>query len=156
MNRAEISITTESPDETRAIGQTIGRSLEAGACIALLGTLGAGKTEMVKGIAAGAEVDGDVVVNSPTYLIVNEYPGRVYLFHIDAYRLSGSEELHAAGFGEMCDGRGAVVIEWADRVEDALPADRLTVHIEHAGDQSRRIRIATSGPRSQRIADAVK
>ncbi len=145
MNSGEWVILSDSPSRTREIGRRIGALLTHGTCVALVGQLGAGKTEMVKGITSGAGVADDVVVNSPTYVIVNEYPGRLYIHHIDAYRLGGAEELEAVGIDEMLSGEGAVLIEWADRVSDLLPSDCLHISIEHAGGDERRIRVR--GPR---------
>lgn len=139
MNNNEWIILSDSPSRTQEIGRQIGELLAPGTCVALTGQLGAGKTEMVKGIAAGAGVAGDVVVNSPTYVIVNEYPGRVYIHHIDAYRLGGAEELEAIGIDEMLAGEGAVLIEWADRVPEVLPPDCLYISIEHTGGDERHI-----------------
>ena len=154
MKTRDRSILSESPEMTRALGRRIGRVLQPGDCIALAGPLGAGKTELVKGIAAGAEVPPGVTINSPTFVIVNEYPGRVYLHHVDAYRLGGTEELAAIGFVEMLQSGGAVIVEWADRVEALMPAGRLTICMEHAGERARRLTFQASGPASRRIAVA--
>ncbi len=134
----EHTFVTNSLEETADLGRRIGRSLQAGACVALNGPLGAGKTHLVKGIAVGLDVPSDVMVNSPTFVIINEYPGRLNVYHIDAYRLSGSDELSATGFDEMLASGGVILIEWAERVADLLPTNRLDVRIEHTGDHARR------------------
>jgi tRNA threonylcarbamoyladenosine biosynthesis protein TsaE len=136
MNR--LTITTRSPAQTSALGAIIGRHVQTGTCIALDGPLGAGKTQLVKGIAIGTNVPPDVMVNSPTFVIVNEYPGRVRLFHIDAYRLSGSPEIVDLGIDEML-ATGVVLIEWAQRVADALPDDRLNVSMAHVSETEREV-----------------
>ncbi len=138
----EWTLTSDSPEQTQRIGQRIGERLTAGSCVALTGQLGAGKTELVKGIAAGAGVTADVTVNSPTFVIINEYPGRLHLLHIDAYRLGGVEEIEAIGIEEMLAGPGAVLIEWADRVPEVLPEHCLHVAIEHTGGNARRLSLA--------------
>jgi len=137
------------------LGRRLGEALSGGSCVALVGELGAGKTAMVKGIAAGAGVSNDVSVNSPTFVIVNEYPGRVYIFHVDAYRMTSAEEFAAIGVGEMLTAHSAVLIEWADRVPSMLPADRLTILLEHAGPTDRRIFIGEGGPHSRRLLESV-
>src|ERR1041385_6709378 len=100
----EFTITSHSVEETISIGRRIGESLLAGDVVALLGELGAGKTYLTKGIARGLGVSAERAVNSPTFVLVNEYAGRFPLFHIDAYRLAGPEQLAALGFEEMCQG----------------------------------------------------
>ena len=147
-------VTSDGPAETIALGRRLGRRLDPGLCIAMTGTLGAGKTQLVKGLAAGAQVPPNVTVNSPTFVIVNEYPGRVYLYHIDAYRLGGPDDLLALGFDEMITSGAAVLLEWADRVDAALPDDRLVVHLEHAGDTMRRITLTPIGQTARRLLDA--
>lgn len=148
-------ITTVSPEATRAFGRRIGQALHSGACIGLVGPLGSGKTELVKGIAAGAGVPNDVTVNSPTFVIINQYPGRVSIYHVDAYRLSGSEELEAIGFAEMLASGGTVIVEWADRVTSVMPVDCVTVRMEHVARTSRRITAYASEPASRRIIAAL-
>ncbi len=151
----ELHITTHSPDETRSLGRRLGEILDAGCCVALSGPLGAGKTLLVRGIAEGAGVPEHVTVNSPTFVIVNEYPGRFPLLHIDAYRLSGPEELLDIGFDEMTTGGGAVIVEWADRVAGILPRDHLAARIDHAGESVRRFVWRAGGERSQRMLTAL-
>ncbi len=128
------AVTCSNLSETDHVGRALGSLLEQGHVVALIGPLGAGKTTLVKGIAAGAGVRDLRQVNSPTFVIVNEYEGHLRseplpIYHIDVYRLRGSEDLDAIGFDEMCRG-GVVIVEWADRVIDLLPADRLTITIE--------------------------
>ncbi|MCP4251266.1 MAG: tRNA (adenosine(37)-N6)-threonylcarbamoyltransferase complex ATPase subunit type 1 TsaE [bacterium] len=139
MNRAVHSVETNSPEATRALGRRLGEALRGGEVIALIGPLGAGKTQLVKGIAAGNGATDPSQVTSPTFTLVNEYPGRVDLYHLDAYRLSGGAELAALGLDEMMRDDAAVVIEWADRAEEVLPTDRLTVRLEATGAESRRL-----------------
>jgi tRNA threonylcarbamoyladenosine biosynthesis protein TsaE len=146
------SIESCSVEQTRRIGQGIGEALEARDAVALIGGLGAGKTQLVKGIAAGAGVRDPAAVNSPTFVIVNEYPGRLVLYHIDAYRLAGPGELIAIGVEEMLESESAVVIEWADRVMEVLPADRLIVRMAISGPTRRRIEFVPSGSRARRLA----
>lgn len=151
----ERSMTTHSAGETAAFGARLGRSMDGGLCVGLVGPLGAGKTQFVRGVAAGLDVPADVVVNSPTFVIVNEYPGRLYIYHIDAYRLCGAEELSAVGFEEMVRDSAVVLVEWADRVVGVLPHDCLHVRFEHAGETVRRITLSARGERSRRALAAL-
>ncbi len=151
----ELTVTTHAPDETENLGRRLGCGIESGLCVALIGTLGAGKTHFVRGVAAGMDVPSDVTVNSPTFVICNEYPGRCHVYHIDAYRLGGSGELSAIGFEEMLRDSAIVLVEWADRVVDALPDDHLRAEFEHAGETVRRITFAARGDRARRTLEAL-
>lgn len=149
MAKSEHAVESHSVDETLLVGRRLGAALRGGDAVALIGELGAGKTQLVKGIAVGAGVRDARVVNSPTFVIVNEYAGRINLYHVDAYRLSGSAELEAIGIDEMFGAGSAVVIEWADRVASVLPEDHLRVRLDAVGDQQRRILFEATGGRSR-------
>ncbi len=125
--------------------------LRPGDCLALSGPLGAGKTTLVRAVAEHLGMD-PAEVSSPTFTICQEYDGgRVPLSHLDAYRLSGPDELETIGWAEMLDaGERAVIIEWADRITEALPADRLDITLDHVDEQHRRMTIEC---RSRRWAD---
>jgi tRNA threonylcarbamoyladenosine biosynthesis protein TsaE len=125
-------IVTAAAAETRARGRELGQAASAGAFLALIGPLGAGKTEMAKGVAEGLGVT--TVVNSPTFVLMNEHQGRLLLFHIDAYRLADPEEAVAAGLLEERQAEGVTVAEWADRLDRWLPGDRLELRIEPDGE----------------------
>lgn len=116
-----LSITSKSAEETIQIGRRIGHKLKGGEVLALCGELGAGKTCLIKGIAAGAgaEASGKEVV-SPTFVIVKEYRGTFDIYHIDAYRLRSVEEFERIGFDDFCYPKSIVMIEWADKIESAL------------------------------------
>jgi tRNA threonylcarbamoyladenosine biosynthesis protein TsaE len=134
-------ITTHSPEETVAVGERFGRALQPGAVVALIGELGAGKTHFVKGVALGLGVSDPARVNSPTFVLVNEYAGRLPIFHLDAYRLRGSGDLNEIGFDEILESGGVVLIEWADRVPAAIPANAITVRFEVVSPTERRVTI---------------
>jgi tRNA threonylcarbamoyladenosine biosynthesis protein TsaE len=121
-------VVTDAAAETRARGRDLGEAAHAGAFLALIGPLGAGKTEMAKGVAEGLGVAS--VVNSPTFVLMNEHEGRLRLFHIDAYRLADPGEAVAAGLLEERQAEGVTVAEWADRLDGWLPGDRLELRIE--------------------------
>jgi tRNA threonylcarbamoyladenosine biosynthesis protein TsaE len=133
------SLATSSPSETRALGARLGTAAGPGTLIALVGPLGAGKTQLAKGVAQGLGVS--TVVNSPTFVLMNEHPGRLRLFHVDAYRLDDPEEALAAGLLDERELAGVTVVEWADRLDGWLPDERLDIEIEAdpAGDPERRV-----------------
>jgi tRNA threonylcarbamoyladenosine biosynthesis protein TsaE len=120
-------LATDTAAQTRAIGRALGVAAEPGAIVALRGPLGAGKTQLAKGIAAGLGVRG--VVNSPTFVLMNEHVGRLRLFHVDAYRLHDPEEAEAAGLFDERQALGVTVVEWADRLDGWLPDHRLEIEI---------------------------
>jgi tRNA threonylcarbamoyladenosine biosynthesis protein TsaE len=142
------------PDHTRAIGRKIGQAAREGTVVALTGPLGAGKTQLAKGIADGLEVRS--VVNSPTFILMNEHVGRLRLFHVDAYRLSDPEEAVAAGLLDDRQARGVTVIEWADRLDGWLPAERLEIHLDALPERPthRELRWWATGSTHDRLAEA--
>jgi tRNA threonylcarbamoyladenosine biosynthesis protein TsaE len=113
--------------------------------VGLVGPLGAGKTQLVKGMAVGNALGDPKKVTSPTFTLVHEYPGRLQLYHVDAYRLQRSEELAALGFEEWIRPDATVVIEWADRVYAVIPDDRLWVELEVTGPTTRRMTFTAVG-----------
>ena len=132
---AERLISTESAEETRKLAARLGLLLRAGDVVSLTGDLGAGKTTFTQGLAVGLGIPDDVVVNSPTFTILAEhFEGRVPLYHFDVYRLGGVSDLYDLAFDEYVDGSGVVVVEWADRIRDALPDDTLYVDVEFDSD----------------------
>ena len=137
-----IDITSNSPDETIEFGRRLGAQLRGGEVIGLCGPLGSGKTHLIKGIAAGAGAKDRTQVTSPTFVIVNEYCGRLDIYHIDAYRLNSVSEFEMLGFDDFCYPQSVVLIEWADRVEPALRASGcIRVELEHAGKTKREIHV---------------
>ncbi len=130
---------TTSPVETEAIGEALGKKITAGAVIAYLGDLGAGKTAFTRGLARGLGYREPVT--SPTYTIVNEYlGGRLPLFHFDMYRLHSSDDLWDIGWEDYLDRGGVCAVEWSENVADAME-DAIRVIIEKTGEDSRRITI---------------
>ena len=154
MAPAHGELRSDGPSATRAIGRALGREARPGTFISLIGELGAGKTQLAKGVAEGLEVP--TVVNSPTFVLMNEHAGRLPLYHVDAYRLAHPEEALDAGLVEDRQSDGVVVLEWADRLDGWLPADRLEITIGGDGDDpsARTLRWAASGSAHARLADA--
>jgi tRNA threonylcarbamoyladenosine biosynthesis protein TsaE len=120
------------PDDRHEIGRCMGAAAAPGTVLALTGELGAGKTQLAKGVAAGLGVTS--VVNSPTFVLMNEHPGRLRLYHVDAYRLGAADEAAAAGLLDERLADGVMVVEWADRLDGWLPAGRLEIHLETVPD----------------------
>ncbi|MEQ8764738.1 MAG: tRNA (adenosine(37)-N6)-threonylcarbamoyltransferase complex ATPase subunit type 1 TsaE [Planctomycetota bacterium] len=136
-----IEITSESPEETRELARWIGRLLQPGDVIALDGCLGAGKTCFTQGLAAGLEVDSEEGLSSPSYTLMNEYPGRLTLYHFDAYFFEKGESLLDAGADDYFFGEGVCVVEWAEKVRDVLPEGHLSIRIEPIGATRRHLRL---------------
>ena len=111
MNQREKELCSHSEEETRRLGEIIGKNLVRGDLVALIGDLGSGKTCLTKGLAKSLGVSDEYEITSPTFTIINEYPGRFPLWHVDAYRLENSREMMDAGFEDFCNGGGVVVIE---------------------------------------------
>jgi len=131
-----MTIITNSENETILEGEKLGRSLEPGAVVALYGELGAGKTAFTRGIAAGLGIGMNV--SSPTFTIVNEYPGEIPLFHFDMYRLESENDLFDIGWDDYHDRGGVCVVEWSEKVSAAFHRDTVTVKIEILDANTRR------------------
>jgi tRNA threonylcarbamoyladenosine biosynthesis protein TsaE len=131
---------------TAAFGAAIAEVLPPGTTVALCGTLGAGKTRLVQAIAEAVGIERRSVV-SPTFVLVQEHHGRRDIYHIDVYRLHDEDEFLALGPEEFFESDALTLIEWADRVEGCLPKNRIEIHIEVTGPQSRRFEVVAVGPR---------
>ena len=142
---------SQSPEETQALGEQLGRQLQPGEVVAFSGDLGAGKTCMIQGVCAGLGIADQV--NSPTFILINEYVGQaggqaVAVYHFDLYRLRSERELEALGAEEYFYGQGICLIEWPERARTALPPRRREVVLEHCGPQARRIVLKALSPPS--------
>ena len=136
----ERTITTNSPQKTIELGAEIGRQLRGGEVIALAGPLGSGKTHLIKGIAAGAGAKDRKEVNSPTFVIINEYDGRLHIYHIDAYRINSIAEFEMLGFDDLLSPESVVVIEWADKVDEVVAQTHpIRVELRHESRTRRTI-----------------
>jgi len=139
---ATIELLSRSVEETMALGERIGRCLKGGEVFAISGPLGSGKTHLIKGIVVGCGCKDLDQVSSPTFVLVNEYPGRFQIYHIDAYRLNSIREFEMLGFEELLHPGAVVLIEWADKVAASLERiDCIQVHLEHVGPTQRHLRI---------------
>ena len=139
MQFLEEPVISNSEAQTRSLGRQFAECLEPGHVVALYGTLGAGKTQFVKGIASYFEIP-EQQVNSPTFTLVNEYPGdNNTLFHFDAYRIEQVSEFFEMGYEDYFFGDGICLVEWPDRVEALLPDDVIRLRFTHLGDDRREI-----------------
>src|SRR4051812_42980683 len=135
------TFTAQTEADTDRLGAALASVLPPGTVIALIGTLGAGKTRLVQAVAAALGVDR-ANVTSPTFVLVNEYTtGRLPIYHFDTYRLKDDDEFLNLGPDEYFDGRGITFVEWADRVADLRPAERIEITIEVTGESSRHVTI---------------
>jgi tRNA threonylcarbamoyladenosine biosynthesis protein TsaE len=138
----ELTLTSNSPEQTVELGRRIGAQLRGGEVFAIYGPLGSGKTRLIKGIAAGAGADDLRNVTSPTFVLVNQYEGRFDIYHIDAYRLNSIAEFEMLGFDDFCYPQSVVLIEWADKIESAIRnIDFIRIELAHTGEHSRTIHI---------------
>jgi tRNA threonylcarbamoyladenosine biosynthesis protein TsaE len=135
---------------TVALGAALAECLPPRAVVALIGTLGAGKTRLVQAVAAAAGVDPREVM-SPTFVLIHEYQGRLPIYHFDTYRLRDEDEFLQLGPEEYFDRPAWTFIEWADRVERCLPRERLEIRIEPTGPTSRRFQISAVGESYQAV-----
>jgi tRNA threonylcarbamoyladenosine biosynthesis protein TsaE len=147
MQFLELTLSTHGPDETLALGRHMGSLLEAGDVVALIGDLGAGKTCLAKGIARGLDVPESSYVRSPSFMILNMYPGRHTLHHLDLYRIHSPAELEDLGYREIFYGEGVTVIEWADKIDSLLPEEHLRVCLDFQDETGRVITLAGIGNR---------
>ncbi len=141
--RSVMVLLSRSPEETFRVGKILAEGLTAGDVVALTGELGSGKTCLTQGIACGLGVPGDYAVTSPTFTLINEYPGRqMNLYHLDVYRLKGCADLAEMGYDEYLYGGGVMVIEWAEKVLEAVPDDALFVTMTYLDENQRKIELS--------------
>lgn len=152
---SEWTFQSTSETETQRLGTMLAQRLEPGTVIALNGNLGAGKTRLVQAIAAALGVDR-AEVNSPTFVLIQEYQGHLPLYHFDTYRLQDTDEFLELGADDLLYSDGICLIEWADKVAEVLPRDLLQINIEHSSDTARTFHIKGQGSRSTKIVDALK
>ena len=149
------SIITNSPEETQNLGIKIGKLVECGTVISLIGDLGSGKTAFVQGLARGLGVSEDYYITSPTFTIINEYPGRCRLFHVDLYRVNDPEELENIGFIDIVNGVGVTAIEWADLLPDNFIQNHLTLRIVRVDDTSRELSFFSYGHKIEELINKI-
>jgi tRNA threonylcarbamoyladenosine biosynthesis protein TsaE len=149
----ERQLTSPDPETTRALGATLAVAARPGDLVCLWGELGAGKTQFAKGFGAGLGVTA--VINSPSFVLMAEYAGRLPLFHIDLYRLATAEEAMAGGLIDERQASGVTLVEWPDRLGSALPHERLDIRIDGSGDEPRTIIVRPADAAHVRYLNAV-
>lgn len=143
---AMFTFTANDEHDTDRLGAALAKALPPGTVVALVGTLGAGKTRLVQAVAAAVGVPR-ADVTSPTFVLVNEYTGgRLPIYHFDTYRLKDDDEFLNLGPDEYFDSNGLTFVEWADRVADLLPTERLEISISVTGEKSREFQITATSP----------
>ncbi len=147
---------SQGPEATFRLGEILGKNLAAGDIVALIGDLGSGKTCLTQGIARGLGVSERYQVTSPTFTLVNEYPGRLTLYHVDVYRLAGSADLEDMGCEEFLYGRGVAVIEWAEKVRGLLPEEACIVTMTYLDECQRKIEITGGREKMDRLVKVIK
>jgi tRNA threonylcarbamoyladenosine biosynthesis protein TsaE len=147
--------TARDERDTEALGTALGKSLAQGGVVALVGTLGAGKTRLVQSIAVALGADRRLV-NSPTFVLIQEYEAALPVYHCDTYRLRNVEEFLDLGIDEIFESHGVCLIEWADRVAGVLPPDHLRIDIDVTGPTARRFHLEAHGPKSAAILSAAQ
>ena len=146
----------ENQTDTERLGGLLAGLLPDGAVVALIGTLGAGKTRLVQAVAEASGIPKNLVT-SPTFVLIREYDeGDRPIYHFDAYRLERESEFRALGPDEYFDGFGLSFIEWADRVPDSIPVDCVTIEIEVLSAESRRFTISATGEKYADFAKKMK
>ena len=144
-------LVSTSHRHTDRLGQAIGLALRGGETIALYGSLGTGKTALVRGIAQGLGAS-PMAISSPTFVVIHEYyQGRLPLAHVDLYRIRSPRELESTGLSEYFSGQTVTAIEWADKGLAALPQDRIEIALNHRGTRSRTIQLSPTGPKSDEV-----
>jgi tRNA threonylcarbamoyladenosine biosynthesis protein TsaE len=136
---------------TEAFGRRLGDLLFPGAVIALVGPLGAGKTHLTRAVAEGLGIKNPAAVTSPTFVLIQEYPARLPVYHFDAYRLSGLREFAELGVDEYFQGDGVCLVEWGDKVESTLPTEYLRIEIRVLDADRRRFELTATGARYETL-----
>lgn len=146
----DLELPSAGEEDTRSVGERLGRELKRGDVVLLSGELGAGKTCLTQGIGRGLACGGQV--NSPSFVLMNEYPGRETLFHVDLYRIEDVEDLDELGLWDYAE-KGVLVIEWPERGAEILPGDGLVVELRTGalGPRSRTLRFIPRGPRGEEL-----
>ena len=155
LNR-QIQITSRSIHETQKLGQKIGTLIKHPLVIALAGDLGSGKTALVQGLASGLEVPSEYYITSPTFTLINEYPGRYPLVHVDLYRLENINDFEDIGLDDLMYDQAVIAIEWADKLSDGLPAKHLAITMEIIDTDCRKLSLVASGHNEVNLIIALK
>jgi tRNA threonylcarbamoyladenosine biosynthesis protein TsaE len=151
-----VFLQTGSPSDTIRLGKQIGRLLQRGDVVALVGELGAGKTRLISGLAQGAGVQKSDYVSSPSFTLINEYRGKIPFYHIDLYRLEKEQDAEELGLEEYFYGDGITALEWADRIPSLLPIGVLLIHVRYSGKKTRTIEMTGQGQRYEELITEIE
>jgi tRNA threonylcarbamoyladenosine biosynthesis protein TsaE len=149
-------IQTKRVSETIRIGKSIGGHLLPGDVVALVGELGAGKTQFIKGLAVGAGISNPAYISSPSFTLIHEYLGKIPFYHVDLFRLEREKEAEELGLEDYFQGEGITAIEWADKIPSLLPPQNLFIHITYLGKNSRSLEIIGRGKRYEDIVNQLR
>ncbi len=150
-----LGICSKNADQTTQIGEKLAGHLKGGDILCLSGDLGSGKTTLIKGIAKGLKIS-PAKVNSPTFVLMNAYEGKLPLYHFDLYRLEKIHEISSIGYEEFLYGDGVAVIEWAERLGALTPKEYLRIKLAHKGEDQRLIKIFPAGTRYSQLVDSLR
>lgn len=151
-----LTIESNSIEATQRLGCAIGQAISEPVLIALLGTLGCGKTAFVQGLATGLDVSAEYYITSPTFTLINEYPGRLPLYHVDLYRLEGRVDLEDIGLEEIIAGDGVVAVEWAEKLTLDTHAQDLAIGFEIIDINRRRLELIAYGQPGLSLLKAIE
>jgi len=145
------TVATRSDPETRRLGMKLGHLLSGGEIIGLIGELGAGKTCFVRGVAEGLEVSKNAWIRSPSFTLINEYEGRLPIYHIDLYRMGSREEIEGLNLREYLYGDGVSLVEWFEHLPGEDVDEYLELRMTHAGSSRRKLNFTAHGERYERL-----
>jgi tRNA threonylcarbamoyladenosine biosynthesis protein TsaE len=154
--RHKIVIQTGSASETTRIGKSVGNQLLPGDVVALAGELGAGKTQFIKGLAAGVGIENSTYISSPSFTLIHEYPGKMPFYHVDLFRLGREKEAEELGLEVYFQGSGITAVEWADKIPSLLPDEILFVSIAYIDKNIRSLEITGKGKRYLNLVDQIQ
>jgi tRNA threonylcarbamoyladenosine biosynthesis protein TsaE len=156
LSKYQFQFTSTSVDETQRLSHTLGSLINQPLVLALTGNLGSGKTAFVQGLARGLEVPDKYYITSPTFTLINEYPGRCDLVHVDLYRLEKIDDLEDIGLDEMLHGRSVIAIEWADKLLNGLMAEHLSVSLKITDMNCRKLSLDATGHNEVNLIKALE
>jgi tRNA threonylcarbamoyladenosine biosynthesis protein TsaE len=145
MTTYRLKRTTHSREETQELGENIGMLIATPTLLALTGELGSGKTAFVQGLASGLEVPQEYYITSPSFTLINEYPGRMRLFHVDLYRLENYNDMEETGLYDILEGDGVVTVEWAEKLPEDLLSTYIAIGFNIVDDKTRKIKLIAYG-----------
>jgi tRNA threonylcarbamoyladenosine biosynthesis protein TsaE len=152
----KVVVQTKSASETIRLGRSIGRHLRPGDVVALVGELGTGKTQFIKGLAAGVGVGRSTYIASPSFTLINEYPGSVPFYHLDLFRLQQEKEAEELGLEDYFQYKGIMAIEWADKIPSLLPKEMLLILFAYTGINTRTLEVTGKGIRYLNLVNQIK